>query len=76
MVAMVSAWNVGSCNGFRMPACLLSSQHAVRPGGQRSKAAREGNRGEGAALSAGAMGISFASTVQRGCCETGVCDNF
>jgi len=34
-----------SCDGFRMPAPSLSSPHAPRSPGRRSKAAREGNRG-------------------------------
>jgi len=48
-----------------MPALPLSSQHARRPPGRRTKAASEGNRGRRAPLSAGAMGFSLAPTVQR-----------
>ena len=40
------AARVGSCDGFRMPAPSLSLRHAPRSPGRRSKAAREGNRGE------------------------------
>ena len=55
-----------NCDGFRMPAHSLSFPHARRPLGRRSKAASERNRGIGARLSAGAMGICLARPVQRG----------
>jgi hypothetical protein len=54
-----------SCDGFRMLAPSLSLQHAPRPPGRRSNAASEGNRGRGARLSTGAMGISLAPTMQQ-----------
>jgi hypothetical protein len=47
------------CDGFRMPAPPLSSQHGRGPLGRRSKAASEGNRGRRAPLSAGAMGFRW-----------------
>src|SRR5215510_11813568 len=57
---------------YRMPARSLSLPHAPRPLGRRSKAASERNRGIGAALSAGVMGIWLAQPAQLWCCEMGV----
>src|SRR5262245_11563810 len=67
-----STISVLSCDGFRMPARSLSLPHAPRPLGRRSKAASERNRGLGAPLSAGAMGIWLARPAQLWCCERGV----
>src|SRR5262245_41526301 len=54
--------------GFRTPvARSVSSQHALKPAGRRSKASSEGNCGEEAALSTDAIEISLAATAQDRC---------
>jgi hypothetical protein len=55
--------------GFGCRPSTRSSQHAPGPAGRRSKAAREGNRGRGAPLFAGAIGIWLAPAVQRRSCR-------
>jgi hypothetical protein len=60
------------CHGFRMPARSLSSPHAPRPGGRRSKAASERNRGGGHPYPRGAMGNWLAQPRQRWWWRTGV----
>jgi hypothetical protein len=60
------------CDGFRLPARSLSWQQGPGPAGRRSKAAREGRRGIGAPVSAGAMGIWSAPSVQQGPVEADI----